>query len=345
MPIGPTLPWGPLSIRARRIERSVPLTARRLPHAEVPFGIRGLTPESSVFDWNDLTFFLELARHGRLMPAAKRLRVDHTTVSRRVAELERSIDAKLFDRRPDGFILTEHGHRLLAVAEAIEAQALSVPGVLGSSVGTEPAGRVRVASMEGIAAFYLSGRFRELARTHPGIVIELVTERHLINLTKREADISVSFVPPQGPRLKVQRIGAIRLALFAAPAYLADRGTPTERCELQRHDFVDYVEDLLAIDTVHWLLDILQPESVVFRSTSLAAQQNAVAAGFGIGLLPLFCSKREPSLVPVLPDTAVVMRDVYLSVHEDIEHLGRVRAVTRFLTGLFDRENAYLTRF
>ena len=298
-----------------------------------------------MFDWNDLTFFIELARHGRLMPAARRLKVDHTTVSRRVAELERSIDAKLFDRRPDGFILTEHGHRLLAIAETIEGQALSVPGVLGSPVGTEPAGRVRVASMEGIAAFYLSRRFFELAQSHPQILIELVTERHLINLTKREADVSVSFVPPQGARLKVQRIGTIRLALFAAPAYLAKRGPPAGRHELPQHDFVDYVEDLLAIDSVHWLLDVLEPESVVFRSTSLAAQQGAIAAGFGIGLMPLFCSKCEPTLVPVLPDAVVVMRDVFLSVHEDIEHLGRVRAVTRFLTSLFDRESAFLNAF
>ncbi|GAB6843674.1 LysR family transcriptional regulator [Methylorubrum rhodinum] len=298
-----------------------------------------------MFDWNDLTFFLELARHGRLMPAAKRLKVDHTTVSRRVAELERSVDAKLFDRRPDGFVLTEHGHRLFAIAEAIECKALSVHGVLGSPVSTQPVGRVRVASMEGIAAFYLSGRFRELARTHPEIVIELVTERHLINLTKREADVSVSFVPPQGARLKVRTIGAIRLALFAAPAYLAERGTPAGSGDLQQHDFVDYVEDLLAISSVHWLLDVLEPESVVFRSTSLAAQQAAVAAGFGIGLLPLFCAKREPALVPVLSDEVVVMRDVFLSVHEDIEHLGRVRAVTRFLTTLFQRDDAYLTQF
>jgi len=298
-----------------------------------------------VFDWNDLTFFLELARHGRLMPAAKRLKVDHTTVSRRVSELERAVDAKLFDRRPDGFVLTEHGHRLLAIAEDIECKALSISGVLGSPGSTQPVGRVRVASMEGIAAFYLSGRFRELARTHPEIVIELVTERHLINLTKREADISVSFVPPQGARLKVRTVGAIRLALFAAPAYLASRGMPASRDELQQHDFVDYVEDLLAISSVHWLLDVLEPTSVVFRSTSLAAQQGAVAAGFGIGLLPLFCSKRDPTLVPVLPDEVVVMRDVFLTVHEDIEHLGRVRAVTRFLAGLFDREAAYLTWF
>ncbi|KAB7785960.1 LysR family transcriptional regulator [Methylorubrum populi] len=298
-----------------------------------------------MFDWNDLTFFLELARHGRLMPAARRLKVDNTTVSRRIAELERGLDTKLFQRCSDGFLLTEAGHKLFVIAEIIEQKMLSVPEALGLSDGGEPAGRVRVASMEGIAAFYLSARFAEFAAAMPGIVVELVTERHLINLTKREADISVSFVPPQGPRLKVRRVGAFRLALFASDRYLALRGRPETRADLQDHDFVDYVDDLVAIEPVHWLLEVLRPSHVVFRSTSMAAQQTAVAAGAGLALLPLFSAKTNPALVPVLPEEIVVRRELYLAVHEDIEHAGRVRAVTRFLTELFTREAAYLNQF
>lgn len=298
-----------------------------------------------MFDWNDLTFFLELARHGRLMPAARRLKVDNTTVSRRIAELERGLDTKLFQRCSDGFLLTEAGHKLFVIAETIEQKMLSVPEALGLSDGAEPAGRVRVASMEGIAAFYLSARFAEFAAAMPGIVVELVTERHLINLTKREADISVSFVPPQGPRLKVRRVGAFRLALFASDRYLALRGRPVTRADLQDHDFVDYVDDLVAIEPVHWLLEVLRPSNVVFRSTSMAAQQTAVAAGAGLALLPLFSAKTNPALVPILPEEIVVRRELYLAVHEDIEHAGRVRAVTRFLTELFTREAAYLNQF
>lgn len=295
-----------------------------------------------MFDWNDLTFFLELARHGRLMPAARRLKVDNTTVSRRIAELERSLDTKLFQRCSDGFLLTEGGDKLFVIAEAIEQKMLGVPEALGLQAGTQPVGRVRVASMEGIAAFYLSAKFAAFAATAPGLVVELVTERHLINLTKREADISVSFVPPQGPRLTVRRVGEFRLALFASEAYLARRGRPRARAELPEHDFVDYVDDLVAIEPVHWLLEVLKPNSVVFRSTSMAAQQTAVAAGAGLALLPLFSAKTNPALVPVLADEIVVRRELYLGVHEDIQHVGRVRAVTRFLTDLFTQEAGYL---
>jgi len=294
-----------------------------------------------VFDWNDLVYFLELARQSRLAPAARRLKVDHTTVSRRIAELEKSLSVKLFDRKPDGFVLTEHGHRLFAIAERIEQEAFSVPQTLGSDI-TTATGRVRVATMEGIGAFFLAERFAELAERNSGILVELVTERHLISLTKREADIFLSFVHPGGQRLVVKKVGSFRLALYASSAYLSRRGMPASKADLASHTFVDYVEDLVAIQPVHWLLDVLEPTNVAFRSSSMHAQQNAVAAGAGIGLLPLFSAKANPALIPVLGDDVKVYRDVFMSVHQDIEFMARVRLVSRHLASLFERDHAYL---
>jgi DNA-binding transcriptional LysR family regulator len=297
-----------------------------------------------VFNWNDLVFFLELSRQSRLAPAARRLRVDHTTVSRRIAELEKDLGIKLFDRKPDGFVLTEQGHRLFVIAERIEQEASSVPQALGTDKVTA-SGRVRVATMEGIAAFFLAERFVELAAREPGVTVELVTERHLISLTKREADIFISFVHPTGPRLVVRKLVSFRLALYASAAYLTRRGMPKHKSELASHAFVDYVEDLIAIQPVHWLLDVLEPSTVSFRSSSMHAQQNAVAAGAGIGLLPLFSAKANSNLVPVLADDVRVYRDVYLSVHEDLEFMTRVRSVSRHLVQIFDRDKSYLNEF
>ena len=178
-----------------------------------------------MFDWNDLVFFLELARQGRLMPAARRLKVDHTTVSRRISELEKDLAVKLFERKPDGFVLTEDGHRLLAIAEKMEVLGLSVMETI-KSTPSEPSGKVRLATMEGIAAFYLTEKLVDFNALFPQILVELVTERHLINLTKREADVSISFVPPVGPRLNVRKAGTFKLRLFASPAYLERRGSP-----------------------------------------------------------------------------------------------------------------------
>lgn len=296
-----------------------------------------------MFNWNDLVFFLELARQGRLMPAARRLKVDHTTVSRRISELEKDLAVKLFERKRDGFLPTEDGHRLLAIAEKMETLGLSVAETIGA-VPSEPSGRVRLATMEGIAAYYLAEKLGDFNAIHPDIVVELVTERYLINLTKREADVSISFVPPVGSRLNVRKAGSFKLGLFGSAAYLERRGTPRTAEDLLRHDFVDYIVDLVAISKVHWLRDVLEPEHVVFRSSSMAAQQNAIAAGRGLGLLPYFSAKKEPKLVPVLPDRVSVERELFISVHDDIQFMGRVQALTRFLFTLFKRDARYLNR-
>lgn len=297
-----------------------------------------------MFNWNDLVFFLELARQNRLAPAARRLRVDHTTVSRRISELEKNLSVKLFDRKPDGFVLTEQGHRLFVVAERIEQEIGNVPQALGAE-DMAATGRVRVVTMEGIGAFFLAERLAELAQRQPGIVVELVTERHIVSLTKREADIVISFVPPTGQRLVVKKLGTFRLALYASSGYISRNGMPKDHSELIHHTFVDYVEDLIAIQPVRWLLDVIDPLTVSFRSSSMHAQQNAIAAGAGIGLLPLFSAKRNPGLVPVLANAVQVHRDIYLSVHEDLEFLARVRSVIRHLGDVFQRDNAYMNEF
>ena len=297
-----------------------------------------------MFNWNDLVFFLELARQSRLMPAARRLKVDHTTVSRRISELEKDLSIKLFDRKPDGFVLTEQGHRLFAVAERIEVEANGIPHIFGAEQ-TAATGRVRVATMEGIGAFYLGERFAELAELQPGIVVELVTERHLINLSKREADLFISFVQPVGQRLVVRKLGGFRLALFASADYVARRGFPKDRSELPAHTFVDYVEDLIAIQPVHWLLDVLEPSQRIVpveqharaaKRRGCRSRHRAAAAVFG---------KMNPKLLPVLAEEVKVYRDVYLSVHEDLEFVGRIRSVLRHLTNVFTRDAAFFNEF
>lgn len=299
--------------------------------------------QKRMFDWNDLKFFLELARQGRLMPAARRLKVDHTTVGRRISELERDLGVKIFDRKPNGFVLTEDGHKLYGAAEKIESAALVIAEDFRTAPA-EPAGRVRLTTMEGIAAFYLAEKLIQFNAKHPGIVVELVTERHLINLTKREADACVSFVPLAGPKLAVKNAGEFRLGLFASSKYVVERGAPTSLEELKGHDFIDYVDDLVAIQPVQWLHDVLVPENVVFRSTSMAAQQNAIAAGRGIGLLPFFSAKKDARLVRLMADV-VVTRSLFLSVHEDIEYMGRVRMLLRFLQEIFKADRAFLNDF
>lgn len=293
-----------------------------------------------MFDWNDLRYFLELARQGRLGPASRRLAVDHTTVGRRIAELEKKLNTKLFDRTETGFVLTEAGHRLVGHAEAMENSALAVAEQTGQPEAL--AGTVRLATMEGIASFYIAERLSRFNAQHPQILVELVTSAQLLNLTKREADVSLSFVAPAGSRLILRKVGSFEVRLYGAPSYLRKHGAPRTPADLGNHAFVDYIEDLIQISAVRWLHDAVRQPRVVFRSTSMVAQQNAAAAGIGLVALPSFLGARDKRLQPLLSDELSTKRDLWLAVHEDLRNMARVKALTTFLREIIERDQPFL---
>lgn len=301
----------------------------------------GGAPASAKLDWNDLSVFLTLSRHRNLSETARVLGVNHTTVGRRIRALESQLNERLFERTRHGFLLTEAGHNLLTHAEGMEQHAHSI-ALEFTEKGAAPGGIVRLATMEALGSLYLAPKMAELYKQQPSVRIELVTASHWINLSKREADILISFPKPQGRRIEVQKIGEFALHLYATPGYLEAHGHPKTIDELKRHRLIDYIDELVQISAVRWLSDIVQEPPVEFRSTSLVAQYHAAAMGLGIAMLPTFVAGRDKRLVRVMADRIVVKRDFWLTVHADLLHLTRVREVMAFLTKLIDDDRTFL---
>lgn len=296
---------------------------------------RALTMQTfDLLDWNDIKVFLATARSGSLAAAAKRLKIDQSTVSRRLANLESALGLALFERLPSGLRLSEVGQRLLGHAEQVESAVISLQqedhpgdGLIG--------GRVRLATMEGIASLYLAERLGRLREHHPDLMIDLVTSAQTVYVNRREADLFLSFFKPPGKGLISEQIGVFRLGLYAAPSYLARHGCPIDLGALKQHHFVSYVEDLIQVDCVRWLDDLLEEPQTVFRSTSMIAQKSAALGGLGLVLLPSFAVSARDDLVPVLYDDAFTTRELWLNVHADLQFAPRVRAVMAFLKGTF----------
>ncbi len=288
------------------------------------------TPRKLRYNWNDIIYFLEVARARNLVRAGQKLKVDHTTVSRRVRELERSLNTTLFKRSKSGFALTEAGLRLLQYAEGMENQANAIVETVVGAEGAEAAGAVRIASMEGIGSMYLTGCIAEFHGLYPSIQVELITDTRLLDMTRREADIFVSFFRPQGKRLSVKKVGEFKIALYASSRYLETHRNPTTVKELEAHGFVDFIDEHIHIKENRWLSDILRPPHIAFRSTSLVSQYMAVSDGVGIAMLPSFVAAHNPDLRPIMPRFFSV-RDIWISVHEDLLHIGRIKAVMNFL--------------
>jgi DNA-binding transcriptional LysR family regulator len=292
-------------------------------------------------DWNDLRYFLELARAGRLLAAAQRLRVDHTTVARRIAALELALGVRLFDKSPRGYALTEAGHQLLPQAEAIEARSIQAFEQL-SGQDAHLTGTVRLATTEAFGTHFLVPRLPAFYARYPGIDLELVAESRPLSLSKREADALVTLSPPQTGRLITQKLTPYTLSLYASRSYLEQAPPLRSPTDLPRHKVISYIEDLVRLPEILPLLEPLRACQAVLRSTSVAAQQAAVAAGIGLGLLHDFAAAGRDDLVKLLPGQISGTRDYWLVVPEDLRGVARIDAVCRYLVAVCRAERAVL---
>ncbi len=292
-------------------------------------------------DWDNLRFFLELARSGTLVGAARRLGVDHTTVARRIQALEKDTGAVLFSRDVGGHRLTEAGHRLQPQAEAMERASLTVESA-AASAHEGLSGLVRIGATEGFGAIILAPRLALFAREHPELVIDLLAMPRLVHLSRREADIVISLERPARGSAVVTRLTDYALHLYAARSYLAAHPPIKARDDLRGHSFVSYVDDLLFSKELQFLDGLYQPDAYALRSTSILAQHQAVAAGAGIAVLPAFIAEPDPRLCRVLPAQASFTRTFWMSVQVETRHLARMQATCDFLRRTAEAQQAAL---
>ena len=292
-------------------------------------------------DWDNLRFFLELARSGTLQSAARRLAVDHTTVARRIQALEKQVGAPLFSREAGGHRLTEAGRRLQPQVEAMENAFRTVESATTASQ-EGLSGVVRIGATEGFGTVVLAPQLSLFARQHPKLVIDLLAMPRLVHLSRREADIVISLERPARGPVVVTKLTDYTLRLYASTAYLAKHGAIRTRDDLRGHTFISYVDDLLFSKELQYLDELHKPDTFALRSTSILAQHAAVAAGAGIAVLPAFIAARDVSLKPVLPQQAHFTRTFWMSMPAETKHLGRMQAVWNFVRQTVEAQRAAL---
>lgn len=290
-------------------------------------------------DWDNLRYFLELARTGTLVGAARRTGVEHTTVARRIRQLEKQMGAPLFVREASGHRLSEAGRQLLPAVEAMEAAVLGAErAVPADAAANGPAGLVRVGVTEGFGTLILAAHLARLAQKHPHLAIDLLALPRMLHLSRREADIVISLERPRKGAVIVTRLADYSLHLYGERQYLARRPLVTCREDLRHHDFISYVDDLLFTQELQFIDQLYPPERFALRSTSITAQYEAVRAGAGLAVLPAFVADRDPTLARVLPHEARFTRTFWMSMPAEAKHLARVQAVWALLKDVGQRE-------
>ena len=284
-------------------------------------------------DWDHLRFFGELARSGSMAAAARRLGVEHTTVSRRIQALEKQLGAVLFAREAGQWRLTEAGRQLLVVADAMQSAVNGLehgPLALAAS-SADPAGLVRVGATEGFGTQMLASELAKLTLRYPLLSVDLLALPRMLHLSSREADIVISLERPKRGSVVVTKLADYRLYLYGQREYLARKPLVARTEDLRHHSFVHYVDDLLFTRELQLLDTLYRPERFALRSTSITAQYEAVRAGAGLAVLPAFVADKDPILSRVLPEQARFTRTFWMSMPVESRQIARIATTWNFL--------------
>jgi DNA-binding transcriptional LysR family regulator len=292
-------------------------------------------------DWDNLRFFLAVARAGQFVAAARQLKVDHATVNRRITSLEKALNARLFDRRTTGVGLTAAGQALLRTAETMETGVLQAQAAL-TDTDVELSGTVRIGAPDGFSTAYLASRCGSFVERHPKITIQLVPSPQVVPLSKREVDIAIVLDKPQVGRYVVRKLTDYTLGIFGAASYLSRHGTPATVMDLRKHRLIGYVEEYAYASALNYVGELFADAPTTFQCANAAGQIEAVRAGLGLGVLHHFIADRHAELRPVLPDRTT-SRAYWIVEHEDTRGLGRIRAMHDFIVEAVEADRAMFT--
>jgi len=283
-------------------------------------------------DWDDYRYFLAVAEQGSVSAAARSLGTSQPTVGRRIALLEKRLDARLFHRRPTGFRLTELGQQVRERARLIEREAQWIERKV-SHADRAPEGRVVLSTTEDFGCFCLAPLLGDFHRAHPEIDLDLVVAYHAIDLLGGEADIALRIGRPRSPQLVGRRLGKVRFRLYASKGYLERHREPRSTADLADHALIESTRQLNDFPQTAWLRRNGRGARVAFACDNIMVQLSALEAGLGIMALPSYMGDGNRSLRVILPDQLDLALDLWVLAPRDLGKVPRVRAVLDFLAG------------
>jgi len=291
-----------------------------------------------MLDWNDLRYFLAVARGGSTLAAGRALRVSQTTVARRIAALEEAIGVPLFEKRQAGYALTPTGEQLLERARQVETAAAAFAEAAAAEK-RDTSGTVRITTQE-IFVTLLAPMLRELHERHPEIMIELDDSQDFRDLGEREADIALrSAVGELGAGIVGRRLGPDAWTLYCSHDYAAKHGVPRTREQLKKHAFIGGGGPKLWRAYSAWLHDLNLDDRVIMHHASAMGMMSAIRSGLGIAVLPCIVADADPDLIQCVPPREPHHRTMWLVTHERVRKSPRVRVVIDFL---YDRLSRHI---
>jgi DNA-binding transcriptional LysR family regulator len=276
--------------------------------------------------WNDLSIVLEICRAGTLAGAARSLGVNHSTVFRRLNNIEENMGVRFFERLPHGYVMTGAGEAAMRAAESIDDVVLGLSrDLLGKDMRLQ--GPIRITAPEGVSLHLLGPCLEQFCRQHPEISIELVVTSSDLQLSRREADLAVRVTNDPPDSSLGRRLCRFRITMYAGRKYLKQKpGVRLEDC-----DWVTSEDSVAWLPGLKWKKELHSPARRVLISNSTQAVLNVAKRGLGAIPLPCFWGDSEKKLMRLIDPPEELTMDLWLLTHPDLRHTARVRALMTFL--------------
>ena len=276
---------------------------------------------------DDLRVFLAVRRAASIKGAARMLEVDHSTVSRRLAALEESLGARLFERTPEGLVPTDAAGAVAPLVEQIDLLTRELRDA-ARAASNAPTGPIRIAVSPVVAEHFLIPRVvPELMARFPDLELDIRANIARASFVgEREADIAIRQHPrgttPAEPSAVVTKVGQLGFAGFASREYVDRRGLPTRPItSLEGHSLIS-TEPWFSAD---WGDQLELPGTSTISAFPFSTVFSAVVAGLGIGLLPCLGADGDPRLVRV--SDVIASFDMWVVTSTHARNNTRVRAV------------------
>ncbi len=282
------------------------------------------------FDWNDLRHFLAVARAGSTLAAAKVLRVNQSTVHRRLTALEECLGCALAERHPTGYRLTELGKQLQSYAEKVE-DAVGAFQRHVASFDKGIRGTVRLTCSTGVAHLIMTSQVLDVFHArHPALKVELLMTESMFDLAKGEADVAIRGGQPKDEALIGRKIADVPWGIYASHAYIARHGAPRRPEDLDGHRRVEFIDEIADLKAARWLRSRAPRATIAGQSSNVPSVLLAVKSGAGVAPLPAPLADRDRDLVCVLGPVAELSYPMYLLTHRDLRRIPRISAFFDF---------------
>ena len=291
-------------------------------------------------DWDNLKFFLAVARTQNVSDASIKLKVSASTVARKINDLEYSLGTTLFNKKTNGYYLTEVGENILPVAEETAARLEFMARQIGRQA-SEKSGVIRLDMPELIGLYFITPILRNIQEEYPDISFEFTNSVVTRKLTNAQSDVIIRLHKPDSGLYTMRKIGVLQQAAYCSSEYALKNGVPQSAEDLGGHFLIGWNEDLSYQPLAQWFARATNGMEPWMRSANLYAQLNAVDSGLGIAALPSFAARRL-GLQRVLEATPPLEVEIWLLRNMETRSYKSIDLVVESITGALDEHRELL---